>query len=198
MHLQANHRLVVAMLAIAACAHADRAATPRQVAAEATPVERPASPVHQHPAVAYPEDEALGEPSSTVLASRNTAGEAAADAARRPQAAIAVLAPTRGSKVRGTVHFVERGDGLVVTADVTGLRRGRYAVHVHAFGDCSASDAASAGEPISGDLASARDRVDTSLGGMSSILGRAVIVVAGTRRVACGVIGAQRPEEESR
>src|SRR5436309_7399759 len=62
-----------------------------------------------------------------------------------PLKAIAMLHPTAGNKVSGTVTFTEEADGVKVHADLTGLTSGNHGFHVHEFGDCSAADAASAG-----------------------------------------------------
>src|SRR5437764_5758302 len=62
-----------------------------------------------------------------------------------PLKAVAVLHPTAGSKVTGTVTFTEEADGVKVRAEITGLTPGNHGFHVHEFGDCSAADAASAG-----------------------------------------------------
>src|SRR5437879_5286737 len=62
-----------------------------------------------------------------------------------PLKAIAVLHPTRGNKVSGTVTFTEVADGVQVQAEITGLTPGNHGFHVHEFGDCSAGDASSAG-----------------------------------------------------
>jgi superoxide dismutase, Cu-Zn family len=65
--------------------------------------------------------------------------------AAAPLKAIAVLHPTAGNKVSGTVTFAEEADGVRVHADLTGLTPGKHGFHVHEFGDCSAPDLASAG-----------------------------------------------------
>ncbi len=59
----------------------------------------------------------------------------------------AVLRPTAGSSVRGSVAFFEDDQGKVtVTGTVEGLTAGQaHALIVHEFGDCSAPDGASAG-----------------------------------------------------
>jgi Cu-Zn family superoxide dismutase len=62
-----------------------------------------------------------------------------------PLKAIAVLHPTAGNKVSGTVTFTEVADGVQVHAEITGLAPGNHGFHVHEFGDCSAADATSAG-----------------------------------------------------
>jgi superoxide dismutase, Cu-Zn family len=62
-----------------------------------------------------------------------------------PSKAIAVLHPTAGNKVGGTVTFAEAPGGVQVHAEITGLSPGKHGFHVHEFGDCSAADASSAG-----------------------------------------------------
>jgi len=59
--------------------------------------------------------------------------------------AKAVVGPTTGHDVEGTVHFeaLDAG-GVRVVADLQGLEPGRHAFHVHEVGDCS-EDAAAAG-----------------------------------------------------
>jgi Cu-Zn family superoxide dismutase len=59
--------------------------------------------------------------------------------------AIAVLHPTTGSNVAGTVTFTASGDQVKVVADITGLTPGKHGFHIHEFGDCSDPKAASAG-----------------------------------------------------
>ncbi len=64
-----------------------------------------------------------------------------------PTEAIAVLQPTQGNAVAGTVRFSQQGDEAVkLVADLTGLSpNGSHAFHIHEFGDASAADGASAG-----------------------------------------------------
>ena len=59
--------------------------------------------------------------------------------------AVAVLHPTAGNKVSGTVTFTQAADGVQVRAEITGLTPGNHGFHVHEFGDCSVADASSAG-----------------------------------------------------
>lgn len=59
--------------------------------------------------------------------------------------AIAVLHPTQGSNVAGTVTFTASGDQVKVVADITGLTPGKHGFHIHEFGDCSDPKGASAG-----------------------------------------------------
>jgi Cu-Zn family superoxide dismutase len=119
--------------------------------------------------------------------------------------ACAFLHPTAGSKVEGKILFETEGDGVEVSGRITGLSPGRHGLHIHAFGDCSAPDAESAGhhfnpthqdhggpnDPIRhvgdlGNLAAGEDGVVNfkltdarlALEGPDSIVGRAVIVDA--------------------
>src|SRR5262245_59034645 len=59
--------------------------------------------------------------------------------------AMAVLAPASGSKVRGTVNFIQDNDKVRVEAIINGLTPGKHGFHIHEKGDCSAPDASSAG-----------------------------------------------------
>ncbi len=65
--------------------------------------------------------------------------------AQEVKKAIAVLHPASGSQVMGTVTFTKTDDAVQVVADVTGLTPGQHGFHIHEFGDCSATDATSAG-----------------------------------------------------
>jgi Cu-Zn family superoxide dismutase len=61
------------------------------------------------------------------------------------QTATATLKPTAGNTVAGTVTFTQKGDKVLVEANVSGLTAGRHGFHVHEKGDCSAADGSSAG-----------------------------------------------------
>src|SRR5256886_1909643 len=78
---------------------------------------------------------------SLSLAPAQAAEEKSAD----PLQAIAVLHPTSGNKVAGTVMFTEEADGVRIHAEIKGLTPGKHGFHVHEFGDCSAADLSSAG-----------------------------------------------------
>jgi superoxide dismutase, Cu-Zn family len=84
-----------------------------------------------------------------------------------PSKGIAVLHPTAGNKVTGTVTFTPVADGVQVHAEITGLAPGKHGFHVHEFGDCSAADGSSAGahfnptnQPHAGPDAAARHEGD--------------------------------------
>jgi Cu-Zn family superoxide dismutase len=117
--------------------------------------------------------------------------------------AVAVLQPTQGSKVAGTVTFTKTDKGVRVQADVTGLAPGKHGFHIHEYGDASSPDGMAAGGHFNphkmdhgaptaekrhvGDLGNIEadasghatyDLLDPALGfsGATSILGRGVVV----------------------
>lgn len=137
-------------------------------------------------------------PASQVLADET--GDGVVDKA------VAVLHPTEGSDVTGTVTFSRTDNGTKVVADVLGLSPGKHGFHVHEFGDCSAPDGTSAGghfnpekrphagpeqanrhvgdlgnitADTSGDAHFVRTDSYLKLNGRDSIIGRSVIVHAG-------------------
>lgn len=59
--------------------------------------------------------------------------------------AYAIIKPTSGSRVIGTVSFHKVDGGVRILADVAGLSEGKHGFHVHEHGDCSAADGSSAG-----------------------------------------------------
>jgi len=62
----------------------------------------------------------------------------------RSPTATAMVAPTKGNQVAGTVNFVQRGSLVYVEARISGLSPGLHGFHVHEKGDCR-GDAANAG-----------------------------------------------------
>ena len=150
----------------------------------------------------------------TMLAASTVASQARkADDHQHPVAsaskvtkAVAVLHPTEGNDVNGTVTFSKTDDGVRVQAEIRGLSPGKHGFHVHQFGDLTDPAAESAGGHFSprgephgapddekrhvGDLGnieandSGEARLDVvdhvlSLDGPTSIIGRAVIVHEG-------------------
>ena len=67
------------------------------------------------------------------------------EAAARKADAVAVLTPTQGNNVQGTIYFIKLADGVRVEGEVVGLKPGPHGFHIHEKGDCSAPDAMSAG-----------------------------------------------------
>lgn len=147
-------------------------------------------------------DSAVNKVEDTVDDARSSMGSDSKDHTQ----AVAVLHPTEGSEVRGTIKFTKEEEGVRVVANVTGLKPGLHGFHVHENGDCSAADASSAGghfnpadqphgaphddERHAGDFGNitansagvaSYDELfkNLSLDGSSSIIGRAVIIHAG-------------------
>ena len=59
--------------------------------------------------------------------------------------ASATLQPTKGSTVSGSVQFVQIGERVRVTANVSGLKpNGEFGFHIHEAGDCGSGDGMSA------------------------------------------------------
>lgn len=59
--------------------------------------------------------------------------------------AIAILVPTKDSKVQGTVTFTKVSQGIQVEATVTGLTVGKHGFHIHEYGDLRSADGSAAG-----------------------------------------------------
>ena len=60
--------------------------------------------------------------------------------------AVAVLQPTKGSQVKGTITFTKTQEGVRVQGEVTGLTPGKHGFHVHEYGDLTSPDGKSAGD----------------------------------------------------
>jgi superoxide dismutase, Cu-Zn family len=118
--------------------------------------------------------------------------------------AAAALAPTRGNTTMGTVRFLQQGDVVQVSGEVSGLRpNAEHGFHVHEKGDCSGDGVGAGGhynpggQPHgrhaggmhhAGDLPSLRadgtgvarfsfySRSISIEGGMADIIGKALIV----------------------
>jgi superoxide dismutase, Cu-Zn family len=162
-----------------------------------------------------PEDEAPGivhtpppgdvPPDMPADAPPDMTDPAVADEPPAAAKAVAIVTPASGSTVTGTITFTRQATGVEVHVLLEGLTPGMHGLHVHETGDCSASDALTAGEHFNpthaahssrdaterhvGDLgnveADAAGRVDVTftdrllaLSGESSILGRSLIVHA--------------------
>jgi len=70
---------------------------------------------------------------------------AEAPAAPPTMVAVADVAPTQGSTVKGKVTFEAKKHGVHLIADFTGLTPGDHGFHIHEKGDCSAPDGSAAG-----------------------------------------------------
>ena len=119
--------------------------------------------------------------------------------------AVALLIPTIGNGVTGTVRFTQTDAGVRIVADVAGLKPGLHGFHIHEFGDITSADGLSTGGHFNpthskhgapnaavrheGDLGNLNadanghatlDYVDpvVALNGPGSIIGRSVVVHA--------------------
>lgn len=146
-----------------------------------------------------------------------TEAEPAAPAVDR---AVAVIHPTEGNEVSGTVLFTRENDGIRIRARLQGLSEGAHGFHVHEYGDCTASDGTSAGghfnpfdtphagptdaERHVGDLGNISadgegmatyNRVDTvvAFSGRANILGRGMVVHGGEDDMSSQPSGAAGP-----
>jgi Cu-Zn family superoxide dismutase len=70
---------------------------------------------------------------------------AAAQMATKITHAVAVIYPTAGSAVSGTVTFAQTDSGILIIADIDSLTPGKHGFHIHQYGDCNSYDASSAG-----------------------------------------------------
>ncbi len=140
-------------------------------------------------------------------------------AASTPITAVAEMSPTQGNTVHGEIKFIQKKGYLLVKANIEGLTPGKHPFHVHAVGDCSATDGSSAGghfkpsqAPTPAPGAKALDWADLGklnanssgtahytfkdkvlqLSGADSIIGKSVVIHASDSpaRMACGVIQA--------
>ncbi len=55
------------------------------------------------------------------------------------------MEPRSGSNVSGTVTFMEEDGEVTMTTELSGLKEGMHAIHIHENADCSADDGSSAG-----------------------------------------------------
>ena len=110
--------LLVVLVATAACGGGKKSAPAPATPVAATPAPAPAPPPEEKPAPPPP----------------------------APKHATATMEGTAKFKtVKGTVEFKQTDDGVEVTANIEGLKKGDHGFHIHEKGDCSAPDAASAG-----------------------------------------------------
>jgi superoxide dismutase, Cu-Zn family len=58
---------------------------------------------------------------------------------------VARLEPKNGSTVRGVVSFTQKGDRVAVAGQFFELLPGSHSLYIHAIGNCSSPNAASAG-----------------------------------------------------
>jgi len=124
-----KHLLVISLFALIACGGKKPApATPAPEKTEtATPP--PTTPVAEDkPAETKPEEAKPEAPPPAPL-----------------HATANIVGTKKYKNVKGTVEFKETDDGVEVTANLEGLKKGEHGFHIHEKGDCSAPDAKSAG-----------------------------------------------------
>lgn len=118
--------------------------------------------------------------------------------------AVCVISPVgKDSKVKGVIHFTQKGKSVEITGHVTGLTPGKHGFHIHEFGDLTSEDCMATGGHFNptnkkhgapededrhvGDLGNLVANDDgkaeikmtdsvISLNGKDSIIGRAIIV----------------------
>lgn len=84
--------------------------------------------------------------SLAALAAAALVGCAAYSSGAPGPSATAKLEPTRGNTTTGTVTFVQSGDVVKVSGEISGLKPGaEHGFHIHEKGDCSSGDGMSAG-----------------------------------------------------
>jgi superoxide dismutase, Cu-Zn family len=81
----------------------------------------------------------------------STEKETGAGTSKRDVTLQVPVSSKSGSKLTGKAVFTEVPEGVRVVIDVTGLSPGNHATHVHEKGDCSATDATSAGDHFNPD-----------------------------------------------
>jgi Cu-Zn family superoxide dismutase len=82
---------------------------------------------------------------AVLLLCAAVAGCAGMSSGEGPKAS-ARLEPTRGNTAIGSVVFTQKGDRVVVVANVSGLKPGQeHGFHIHEKGDCSSGDGMSTG-----------------------------------------------------
>ena len=125
-----KHFLVISLFALIACGGKKPApATPAPETAAPPPAET-ATATETKPAEAPPapaETKPEPPPAAPLHATANIVGT------------------KKYKNVKGTVEFKETDDGVEVTANLEGLKKGDHGFHIHEKGDCSAPDAKSAG-----------------------------------------------------
>ena len=62
-----------------------------------------------------------------------------------PTNAEAVFTAAKKQKAKGTIHFTQSGETVMVEGMLTGLKPGSHGFHIHEKGDCSVAGFASAG-----------------------------------------------------
>lgn len=64
----------------------------------------------------------------------------------KASSALAIIRPTKGNKANGYVRFIQKKEGLFVSATLHGLTPGKHGFHVHEYGECSSDDGMCTGD----------------------------------------------------
>jgi superoxide dismutase, Cu-Zn family len=59
--------------------------------------------------------------------------------------AVALISPTKGNSVHGTITFQKNIEGVNIIINLAGLTPGKHGFHIHEFGDITSDDGNSAG-----------------------------------------------------
>lgn len=60
--------------------------------------------------------------------------------------ASAIIYPTKGNQVTGTVNFTKEKKGIHITATIHGLTPGKHGFHIHKYGNCGGDNGTCAGD----------------------------------------------------
>lgn len=114
----------------------------------------PASGASENTATSHAGEPGMNEPGTHDMGqtgAHDTTGPAGnappgqSPAASQAREATAAIESRSGSKVTGNATFTADGNNVTLKIDLHGLPAGVHAVHIHEKGDCSSSDAESAG-----------------------------------------------------
>ena len=86
----------------------------------------------------------LGLLAGAVVRAEEAAHDHSHDA-HLPTLGVAVIIPTKGNKVRGTLKLVQKGDQIKITGRINNLTPGEHGFHIHEFGDQRGGDGKSTG-----------------------------------------------------
>ncbi len=77
----------------------------------------------------------LMSPTISAQETKPHADHAHGEMAAMPTMGVAVIMPTKGSKVRGMLKLMQMGDDLRLTGKIRNLTPGDHGFHIHEFGD---------------------------------------------------------------
>jgi len=124
---------------------------------------------------------------------------------RNVRRVTAYIDPKSETDTYGKAIFINEGDSVALQVNLETSPTGTHEVRIHEIGDCSAEDAASAGQPWGaedlhrvgtieigndgkGALSFTSNRWSMGSAKANDVLGKAVVIVSEGRRIGCGVI----------